>query len=63
MRPLPPAGKGRWSITANVPAAPPLEFEDIPNVEYVHSLLYREVNDNPDDDFHTTQRLRRREGR
>ncbi|HKN95605.1 MAG TPA: PH domain-containing protein [Pseudonocardiaceae bacterium] len=41
----------------------PLEFGDIPNVEYVHSLLYREVNDNPDDDFHVTQRLRRREGR
>jgi membrane protein YdbS with pleckstrin-like domain len=28
----------------------PLEFDDIPQVEYVHSLLYREVNDNPDDD-------------
>ncbi len=23
----------------------PLEFDDIPHVEYVHSLLYREVND------------------
>lgn len=41
----------------------PLEFDDIPNVEYVHSLLYREVNDNPHDDFHATQRLRRAEGR
>jgi membrane protein YdbS with pleckstrin-like domain len=30
----------------------PLEFDDIPNVERVHSLLYREVNDNPDDDYH-----------
>ncbi|KJK43896.1 membrane protein [Lentzea aerocolonigenes] len=30
----------------------PLEFDDIPSVEKVHSLLYREVNDNPDDDFH-----------
>ena len=29
----------------------PLEFDDIPDVEYVHSLLYREVNDNPNDDF------------
>lgn len=29
----------------------PLEFDDIPHVEYVHSLLYREVNDNPYDDF------------
>ncbi len=30
----------------------PLEFDDIPQVEYVHSLLYREVNDNPDGEFH-----------
>jgi membrane protein YdbS with pleckstrin-like domain len=30
----------------------PLEFDDIPSVEKVHSLLYREVNDNPDDDFY-----------
>ncbi|PPK69780.1 PH domain-containing protein [Actinokineospora auranticolor] len=30
----------------------PLEFDDIPNVEKVHTLLYREVNDNPNDDFH-----------
>ena len=30
----------------------PLEFDDIPSVEKVHSLLYREVNDNPDDDYH-----------
>jgi uncharacterized membrane protein YdbT with pleckstrin-like domain len=29
----------------------PLEFDDIPSVERVHSMLYREVNDNPDDDF------------
>jgi membrane protein YdbS with pleckstrin-like domain len=29
----------------------PLEFDDIPSVERVHSLLYREVNDNPDDDY------------
>jgi uncharacterized membrane protein YdbT with pleckstrin-like domain len=29
----------------------PLEFDDIPNVEKVHTLLYREVNDNPHDDF------------
>lgn len=27
----------------------PLEFDDIPDVEYVHSLLYREVND--EDEF------------
>jgi uncharacterized membrane protein YdbT with pleckstrin-like domain len=30
----------------------PLEFDDIPDVERVHTLLYREVNDDPDDDFH-----------
>jgi membrane protein YdbS with pleckstrin-like domain len=29
----------------------PLEFDDIPQVEKVHSLLYREINDNPDDDY------------
>ncbi|HEX6345091.1 PH domain-containing protein [Umezawaea sp.] len=29
----------------------PLEFDDIPKVERVHSLLYREINDNPDDDY------------
>lgn len=28
----------------------PLKFDDIPRVEYVHSLLYREVNDNLDED-------------
>ncbi|GGS25070.1 MULTISPECIES: PH domain-containing protein [Actinokineospora] len=31
-------------------AQEPLEFDDIPNVEKVHTLLYREVNDNPYDD-------------
>ncbi|MCP2169984.1 PH domain-containing protein [Goodfellowiella coeruleoviolacea] len=30
----------------------PLQFDDIPQVERVHSLLYREVNDNPHDDLH-----------
>jgi membrane protein YdbS with pleckstrin-like domain len=29
----------------------PLEFDDIPQVEKVHSFIYREVNDNPYDDF------------
>ncbi|MGH3760922.1 PH domain-containing protein [Actinophytocola sp.] len=29
----------------------PLEFDDIPKVERVHTLIYREVNDNPHDDF------------
>ena len=41
----------------------PLEFDDIPHVEYVHSLLYREVNDNPDDDFRPTRHSRHDEGR
>ncbi|WP_020668138.1 PH domain-containing protein [Amycolatopsis nigrescens] len=29
----------------------PLRFDDIPKVERVHSMIYREVNDNPYDDF------------
>lgn len=29
----------------------PLKFEDIPKVERVHTVIYREVNDNPYDDF------------
>src|ERR1044072_1627191 len=29
----------------------PLEFDDIPKVEKVHTLIYREVNDNPHDDY------------
>jgi membrane protein YdbS with pleckstrin-like domain len=29
----------------------PLAFDDIPQVEKVHTLLYREINDNPHDDF------------
>ncbi|MBW4716190.1 PH domain-containing protein [Saccharothrix obliqua] len=35
----------------------PLEFDDIPGVERVHSLLYREINDNPDDDFRPEDRV------
>jgi membrane protein YdbS with pleckstrin-like domain len=33
----------------------PLEFDDIPSVERVHTLLYREINDNPADDFQANQ--------
>lgn len=33
----------------------PLEFDDIPSVERVHTLLYREINDNPNDDFQANQ--------
>ncbi len=29
----------------------PLEFDDIPAVEKVHSFIYRQINDNPYDDF------------
>jgi uncharacterized membrane protein YdbT with pleckstrin-like domain len=29
----------------------PLRFEDIPHVERVHTVIYREVNDNPHDDY------------
>ncbi|WP_158893804.1 PH domain-containing protein [Amycolatopsis anabasis] len=29
----------------------PLRFDDIPRVERVHTLIYREVNDNPYDDY------------
>ena len=37
-------------------AQEPLEFDDIPTVEKVHTLLYREINDNPDDDFAAQER-------
>jgi membrane protein YdbS with pleckstrin-like domain len=33
----------------------PLDFDDIPQVEKVHSFIYREVNDNPLDDYRQTQ--------
>ncbi|MFF0146888.1 PH (Pleckstrin Homology) domain-containing protein [Amycolatopsis sulphurea] len=29
----------------------PLKFDDIPRVEHVHTVIYREVNDNPYDDY------------
>jgi membrane protein YdbS with pleckstrin-like domain len=32
-------------------AQEPLEFDDIPQVEKVHTMLYREINDNPQDDY------------
>ena len=35
----------------------PLEFDDIPRVEKVHSMLYREINDNPADDHRTEDRV------
>lgn len=33
----------------------PLEFDDIPQVEKVHTFIYREVNDNPYDDYQAPQ--------
>ncbi|MEC3978100.1 PH domain-containing protein [Amycolatopsis sp. H20-H5] len=33
----------------------PLKFDDIPKVERVHTVIYREVNDNPYDDFQRGQ--------
>ncbi len=33
----------------------PLEFDDIPKVEQIHSFIYREVNDNPLDDYRQPQ--------
>ncbi|MEU6643782.1 PH domain-containing protein [Saccharomonospora sp. NPDC046836] len=33
----------------------PLTFDDIPRVEQVHTAIYRQVNDNPYDDFGATQ--------
>lgn len=33
----------------------PLRFEDIPRVEGVHTIIYREVNDNPYDNYHSGQ--------
>ena len=35
----------------------PLEFDDIAGVEKVHSLLYREINDNPEDDHLPGERV------
>lgn len=29
----------------------PLRFDDIPKVEHVHTIIYRQVNDNPYDDY------------
>lgn len=29
----------------------PLKFDDIPSVEKVHTFIYRQVNDNPHDDY------------
>lgn len=33
----------------------PLQFDDIPGVEKIHTLIYRQVNDNPYDDFESAR--------
>jgi len=35
----------------------PLEFDDIPDVERVHTALHRGINDNPDDGFRSEDRV------
>ena len=42
---------GCGTLVVESAADEPLEFDDIPQVEHVHTLLYREVNDDPQDDF------------
>ena len=42
---------GCGTLIAESASDEPLEFHDIPRVEHVHGLLYREINDDPDDDF------------
>jgi membrane protein YdbS with pleckstrin-like domain len=37
----------------------PLKFDDIPHVERVHTVIYREVNDNPNDDYRAARRAER----
>lgn len=41
----------------------PLEFDDIPEVERVHSVLYREINDEPDDEVAPGERHGKSDGR
>ncbi|MGH3451567.1 MAG: PH domain-containing protein [Haloechinothrix sp.] len=36
----------------------PLQFDDIPGVERIHTAIYREVNDNPYDDFGSAEEAR-----
>ncbi|MGH3520651.1 MAG: PH domain-containing protein [Haloechinothrix sp.] len=36
----------------------PLQFDDIPGVERIHTAIYREVNDNPYDDFARPEQTR-----
>lgn len=36
----------------------PLQFDDIPGVEKIHTMIYRQVNDNPYDDFDSAQEAR-----
>jgi membrane protein YdbS with pleckstrin-like domain len=40
----------------------PLKFDDIPQVERVHTIIYREVNDNPNDDYQSGQQETQQQG-
>jgi membrane protein YdbS with pleckstrin-like domain len=40
----------------------PLRFDDIPKVEHVHTIIYRQVNDNPYDDFDAGQQYPQQPG-
>lgn len=42
---------GCGTLTIESSSQEPLSFEDIPQVEWVHTHIYREVNDNPYDDY------------
>jgi membrane protein YdbS with pleckstrin-like domain len=42
---------GCGTLIVESSAQEPLEFDDIPSVEKVHSHIYRQINDNPYDDF------------
>ena len=51
-RSLPDRMLGCGTLIIESASDEPLEFDDIPSVEKVHTMLYREVNDNPDDNFY-----------
>ncbi|WP_309112438.1 PH domain-containing protein [Saccharothrix sp.] len=54
---LPDRVLGCGTLVVESSSDEPLEFDDIPGVEKVHSLLYREINDNPDDDHQPGERV------
>lgn len=54
---LPDRALGCGTLVVESSSDEPLEFDDIPGVEKVHSLLYRGINDNPDDDVQPGERV------